>query len=144
MIVFNAKYDRKNKRAIIKECAIPDCYTLAEAWSHALTYFINTTGDDEILVDIRWNRIGEKEMSFKTDYKEITLKELVNLNCIARHLEVVLHDYNALSTGSYPVLSKDGITVDEIPEIFANWYVEHFTTSFYSGHTVYVFTIREP
>lgn len=60
MVIFNAKYDRKNKRAITKECAIPDCFTLAEAWSHALTYFINSTNDDEILVDIKWDRIGEK------------------------------------------------------------------------------------
>lgn len=60
MIVFNAKFDRKNKRAISKEYAVPDYFTLAEAWANALTYFIKSTDDDEILVDIRWNRIGEK------------------------------------------------------------------------------------
>ena len=58
MFIFNAKYERENKRAITKEYAIPDYFTLAEAWGYALTYFIKSTDDDEILVDIRWCRIG--------------------------------------------------------------------------------------
>lgn len=88
-------------------------------------------------------------MGFKTDYKEITLKELVNLNCIARHAEVVLLDYNTPANRSETVLSEPGLIVDNIPEIFADWYVEHFNTDFYLdasnfGNTVYVLSIREP
>lgn len=88
-------------------------------------------------------------MGFKTDYKEITLKDFVNLNCIAKHVEVVLTDYNAPITNNEPVISEPGITVDEIPEIYADWYVEHFNTEFYKdashlGNTVYILSIREP
>lgn len=60
MFVFNAKYERKNKRGIIKEYAIPDCFTVSEAWANALTHFIKSTDVDEILVDIKWDRIGVK------------------------------------------------------------------------------------
>lgn len=88
-------------------------------------------------------------MGFKTDYKEITLKDFVNLNCIAKHVEVILTDYHAPILNGEPVLSEPGITVDEIPEIFADWYVEYFRTEFYEdashlGNTVYIITISEP
>lgn len=57
MYIFNAKYNRKNKRAIIKEYAISDVFTLKNAWHDAVDYFIESTNDDEILIDIRWNRV---------------------------------------------------------------------------------------
>lgn len=87
-------------------------------------------------------------MGFKTDYKEITLKELCNLNCIPHHAECVLYDYNAPILHSV-TLSDVGCTIDDINEIFADWYVEHLSVDSYkdgSGfhNNVYEFTIREP
>lgn len=87
-------------------------------------------------------------MGFKTDYKEITLKELCNLNCIMKHMDVILHDYKG--TLEHPiVLSELGCTIDDIPEIFADWYVEYFGMDTYkdaSGlvNSVYIFEIKEP
>ncbi len=62
-------------------------------------------------------------MSIKTEYNEVTLKELVNLNCFAKQLKVQLHDYDA-------PLDKCGtltdiITLDEIPEEYGDWQVEY-------------------
>lgn len=87
-------------------------------------------------------------MGFKTDYKEITLKDFCNLNCIMKHVECILFDYNA-PIANPVVLSEEGCIVDDIPEIFADWYVESFDTNFYIdasqiGNTVYRFSIREP
>ena len=88
-------------------------------------------------------------MGFKTDYKDITLKELCNLNCIMKHREVVLRDYS--DTPEHPIiLSEDGCTVDDIPEIFADWFVEYIDINFYidqtsgQGHSVYRFGIKDP
>lgn len=87
-------------------------------------------------------------MGFKTDYKEITLKELCNLNCIMRHNDVILYDYKG--TLEHPIiLSELGCIIDNIPEIFADWYVEYFDIDSYmdaSGlmNNAYIFYIREP
>lgn len=87
-------------------------------------------------------------MGFKTDYKDITLKELCNLNCIYKHRDVILRDYKG--TLEHPIiLSEIGCTVDDIPEIFADWYVEHLDIETYKDASdlfnfVYIFDIREP
>ena len=87
-------------------------------------------------------------MGFKTDYKDITLKELCNLNCFSRHTECILYDYNAPIFHTI-TLSEVGTTIDDIPETFADWYVEHLSVGCYKdgsgfNNTVYEFTIREP
>ena len=87
-------------------------------------------------------------MGFKTDYKDITLKELCNLNCIMKHRDVILQDYRG--TIEHPItLSEVGCTVDDIPENFADWYVEYFDVQTYKDTSnlfnfVYIFEIREP
>ena len=87
-------------------------------------------------------------MGFKTDYKEITLKDFCNLNCIAKYRDVVLIDYNS-TTDKRITLSEIGCTVDDIPEIFADWYVEFVDVDIFKDASgiskyVYEFTIREP
>lgn len=86
-------------------------------------------------------------MGFKTDYKDITLKDFCNLCCISRSRDVILYDYHAPITKPV-ILSEIGCTVDDIPEIFADWYVEHIDCEWYrdaSGlvNSVYRFTIRD-
>lgn len=89
-------------------------------------------------------------MGFKTDYKEITLKDFCNLNCISKNYDVVLIDYKCKPGHlSGATLSDVGITVDEIPEIFSDWYVEYFHIATYKDASellnfVYEITIREP
>lgn len=87
-------------------------------------------------------------MGFKTDYKEITLKEFCNLNCIMKHRDVILYDYNS-PIEKRKMISEIGCTVDDIPEIFADWYVEHLDVDTYKDASdlvnyVYIFEIREP
>ena len=65
-------------------------------------------------------------MSIKTEYNEVTLKELVNLNCFAKQLKVQLHDYDA-PVGECGTLT-DIITLDEIPEEYGDWYVEYISS----------------
>ena len=62
-------------------------------------------------------------MSIKTEYNEVTLKELINLNCFAKQLKVQLNDYDAPALNS-PALT-DIITLDEIPEEYGDWQVEY-------------------
>lgn len=87
-------------------------------------------------------------MGFKTDYKEITLKELCNLNCIMRHADVILRDYKG--TIEHPIiLTEPGCFIDDIPEIFADWYVEYLLMDTYNdasglANLVYIIEIREP
>ena len=87
-------------------------------------------------------------MGFKTEYKEITLKELCNLNCIMRHRDVILYDYRG--TFEHPMILTDpGCIVDDIPEIFADWYVEYLDVHSYKDASdlmdyVYIIEIREP
>lgn len=81
-------------------------------------------------------------MGFKTNYNDITLKDFVNLCPIMKHIDVVLKDYNA-TTQNPILLSEVGCTVDDIPEIFADWYVEHFDINSYMDasdllNTVYI------
>ena len=69
-------------------------------------------------------------MGFKTDYKDITLKEFCNLTCIYKGRDVILHDYKGPL--EHPItLTEIGCTVDDIPEIFADWYVEHLDINTY-------------
>ena len=87
-------------------------------------------------------------MGFKTDYREIILKDFCNLNCIAKHRDVVLIDYNS-TTDKQIILSEVGCTIDDIPEIFADWYVEFIDVDMFKDASnimnyCYVFTIREP
>lgn len=87
-------------------------------------------------------------MGFKTEYNEITLKEFCNLNCIMKEREVLLYDYNS-SILNPCLLTKPGYTVDEIPDIFADWFVEYIDTNFHLdasglGYTVYRLILREP
>lgn len=87
-------------------------------------------------------------MGFKTDYKEITLKELANLDCFSKQMKVELVDYNA------PISSPGSLTgvilLDDIPDKFADWFVEYVSPSYskerYSALINYLLliTIREP
>lgn len=87
-------------------------------------------------------------MGFKTDYNDITLKDFVNLCPIMRHIDVTLKDYKGTLNNPI-VLSEPGCTVDDIPEIFADWYVESFWITTYQDsseliNSVYIIEIREP
>lgn len=86
-------------------------------------------------------------MGFKTDYKEITLKDLCNLNCFNKSMIIILYDYNA-PINENPCLLNEAVLLDDIPEIYSDWYVEYISA--WSGNSSekiypeYILTIREP
>lgn len=86
---------------------------------------------------------------FRTECNEITLRELCNLSCISGIREAVLYDYNASSILNRKAINDPGMTVNEIPEKYADWFVEGFESGYYKDasdqiNLYYEFEIREP
>lgn len=61
-------------------------------------------------------------MGFKTEYKDITLKDFLNLTCFARSTKVRLTDYHS------DAVFERSIEIDNIPERFSDYYVEFIST----------------
>lgn len=88
-------------------------------------------------------------MGFKTQYNDITLKDFCNLTFVYSGKEVILTDYYSSISKKEYLFNKIGATIDEIPEEFADYYVEGVVEHFYKdasgiGNFVYEIDIRKP
>ena len=87
-------------------------------------------------------------MGFKTENKEITLKDFCKFEFINGGYEVILYDYDTPMTKPAIVLESDFI-IDDIAEKYQNWLVKFVCTEMYTDasditNIVYGITIHNP